>query len=95
MSLKFSFKLFKIKLRLPQRASTTPELPGPLSGPWTPAARDFALRARDVRFAHIFCSFRQFFKLDNSINNLKFQMLAAMLLPLVLSDLMYFEIFEI
>ena len=53
MSLKFSFKLFKIKLRLPQRASTTPELPGPLSGPWTPAARDFALRARDVRFAHI------------------------------------------
>ena len=25
------------------------ELPGPLSGPWTPAVRDFGLRARDER----------------------------------------------
>ena len=26
----------------------TQELPGPLSGPWTPAVRDFGLLARDV-----------------------------------------------
>ena len=25
------------------------ELPGPLSGPWTPAERDFGFRARNVR----------------------------------------------
>ena len=35
--------LWNIRQRLHQRASKTPELPGPLSGPWTPAARDFAL----------------------------------------------------
>ena len=44
----FASKGFKIRLRLHQRASRTLELPGPLSGPWTPAERDFALRARDV-----------------------------------------------
>ena len=36
-------KVFKIRLILHYRASRIPELPGPLSGPWTPAARDFAL----------------------------------------------------
>ena len=30
-------------------ASKTLELPGPLSGTWTQAVRDFELRARDVR----------------------------------------------
>ena len=46
-------KVFKIRLILHYRASRIPELPGPLSGPWTPAARAFALRTRDVGFAHI------------------------------------------
>ena len=32
-------KCSKKRLRLHQRVSRTPELPGPLSGPWTPAAR--------------------------------------------------------
>ena len=50
---KIVIKVLKIRLILHYRASRIPELPGPLSGPWTPAARDFALRARDVRFAHI------------------------------------------
>ena len=36
-------KWSKIRLRLHQRASITPELPGPLSGPWTQATRDSAL----------------------------------------------------
>ena len=51
-------------LRLQERASRTPELPGPLSGPWTPAERDFALRARDVRFAHIISALQIFQALE-------------------------------
>ena len=39
---KIVIKIFKIRLILHYRASRIPELPGPLSGPWTPAARDFA-----------------------------------------------------
>ena len=39
---KIVIKVFKIRLILHYRASRIPELPGPLSGPWTPAARDFA-----------------------------------------------------
>ena len=31
-------KVFKVRLILHYRASRIPELPGPLSGPWTPAA---------------------------------------------------------
>ena len=43
----FVQKCSKIRLRLHQRACRIPELPGPLSGPWTPAVRDFALRAHN------------------------------------------------
>ena len=35
---KIDIKVFKIRLILHYRASRIPELPGPLSGPWTPAA---------------------------------------------------------
>ena len=35
---KIVIKVFKIRLILHYRASRIPELPGPLSGPWTPAA---------------------------------------------------------
>ena len=55
---KFVIKVFKIRLILHYRASRIPDLPGPLSGSWIPAARDFALRARDVRFAQIHYIFK-------------------------------------
>ena len=35
---KIDIKVFKIRLILHYRASRIPELPGPLSGPWTPVA---------------------------------------------------------
>ena len=43
------------KIGVRNASETTTELlkfPGPLSGPWTPAVRDFALLARVVCFAH-------------------------------------------
>ena len=47
-------KCSKIRLRLHQRAPKTCELPGPLSGPWTPAEKDFALVMRAPRAKILF-----------------------------------------
>ena len=49
----FVSECFKVRLRWHERASKILELSGPLSGPWTLAVREFALRVRDVRCAHI------------------------------------------
>ena len=48
-------KCFKNKAPIARESiKTTLELPGPLSGPWTPAKRDFDSRARNVPALTIF-----------------------------------------
>ena len=52
---RFVTEYFKITLRQLERTFKPLdmlELTGPLSGPWTTAVRDFALRTRDVRCVH-------------------------------------------
>ena len=59
----FEYKFSKIMLRLHQRAPKTRELPGPLSGPWTPAERTsrFALVMRASRAKMLFFSPKNMF----------------------------------
>ena len=75
----FQFMLFKLHFSTREQFRTR-ELPGPVNGPWTWAARDFTLRPRHVCFAQTSITHNIIFP---PCNMLKFQVVDHPVLAIV------------